>query len=252
MQKLAVPEHYQKPIHQPPTTPTYEERDSWYGVPYSPNPLCKVCKGAGFLYPCEGDVVISSRIIPCSAPGCLLDSIRGKQHCETIRQTFDNFRSIPGTEKALKAAKALASGEAKFIWLLLYGRPGNGKTHLCNAILKEVRARGIAVKMILAADLFSLLREAIEQKQTDAMLRRFKEIFFLVIDDYGVEYGSEWESAKFDELMTSRFATAKPTVIATNKELTDLPDRIQSRFTDKVMARAVHNSAGDYRSSKRY
>ena len=66
----------------------------------------------------------------------------------------------------------------------------------------------------------------------------------------GVEYGSDWEMAKFDELMTSRFATAKPTILITNKELTELPERIQSRFKDKVMARAIHNSASDYRQRR--
>lgn len=157
---------------------------------------------------------------------------------------------MPGTEKALKAAKALASGQADFVWLLIYGRPGNGKTHLCNAIVSAVRDRGLDVRMVLAADFFSLLREAIKDNKTDQLLRRFKDIQFLAIDDYGVEYGSDWEQAKFDELMTSRFATAKPTVLITNKELTELPERIQSRFKDKVMARAIHNSAGDYRQSR--
>jgi len=168
-----------------------------------------------------------------------------------LRQTFESFLPIPGTEKALKAAKALAYGESKFVWLLIYGQPGNGKTHLCRAIVREVRARGWDVRIILAADLFSMLREAIRDNRTDELLRKFKNIFFLAIDDYGVEYGSDWESAKFDELMTSRFATAKPTVLITNKELMELPERIQSRFKDKVMARAIHNSAGDYRQTRR-
>ena len=145
----------------------------------------------------------------------------------------------------------MALGSASFIWLLIYGQTGNGKTHLCNAIVREVRDRGLDVRMILAADLFSLLREAMSNHQTDTLLRKFKDIFFLAIDDYGVEYGSDWELAKFDELMTSRFATAKPTVLITNKELTELPGRIQSRFKDKVMARAVHNSASDFRSVRK-
>jgi len=104
--------------------------------------------------------------------------------------------------------------------------------------------------VILSADLFSMLREAMETHQTDMILRRFKDVFFLVIDDYGVEYGSDWESAKFDELMTSRYATAKPTMLITNKELTELPARVQSRFQDRVIARAVHNEAPDYRSMR--
>lgn len=104
--------------------------------------------------------------------------------------------------------------------------------------------------MILAADLFSLLREAIRDNRTDEMLRKLKGIFFLAIDDYGVEYGSEWEMAKFDELMTSRFAAAKPTVIVTNRDVSELSERLRSRFTDRLMAQAVHNSAPDYRRLK--
>ena len=224
--------------------------DEWHGIPYRPNPDCPVCKGTGFVHLRDGDRIIYTQAIPCTVPGCLQDSVRGKQPSEVQRQIFETFLAVPGTEKALKAAKALAYGEAKFIWLLIYGPTGNGKTHLCNAIIKEVRDRGLDVRMVLAADLFSQLREAIRDNRTDELLRKFKDIFFLAIDDYGVEYGSDWESAKFDELMTSRFATGKPTVLITNKELSELPERIQSRFTDKVMARAIHNSAADYRSRK--
>lgn len=176
--------------------------------------------------------------------------MRGKQPSEVQRQTFENFQPMPGTEKAFKAAQSLALGSANFIWLLIYGEPGNGKTHLCNAIVKEVRARGLDVRMVLAANLFSLLREAIESKKADVLLRQFKDIFFLAIDDYGVEYGSDWEMAKFDELMTSRYATGKPTVLITNKKLADLPERVRSRFQDKVMSRAIYNSAGDYRQTR--
>lgn len=226
---------------------TSEDNDS----PDGANPDCPVCKGAGFVNPRDGDRIIYSDMEPCSAPGCMRDSAHSKQPTEVQRQTFETFLSIPGTDRALKAAWALAYGEAKFIWLLIYGQPGNGKTHLCNAMVKVVRERGWEVRMVMAADLFSLLREAIETKKADVLLRKFKDIFFLVIDDYGVEYGSDWESAKFDELMTSRYQTGKPTVLITNKDISDLPERIRSRFTDKVMSKAVHNSAGDYRSKKR-
>lgn len=150
----------------------------------------------------------------------------------------------------MKAASLLAYGEAKFVWLLLYGRPGCGKTHLCNAMVNVLHDRGLEVRIILAADLFALLREAIQSNRTDEVLRGYKEVGFLIIDDYGVEYGSDWERAKFDELMTSRYATALPTVLTTNKELTELPERIQSRFTDKDMSRAIYNEAADYRQRR--
>lgn len=247
MEKLKA-EDFPKPTRQQPIIPTSE--DDWYGIGYRPNSDCPVCKGSGYVHPRDGDRIIYSKIIPCSAPGCLKDSIRGNQPTEVQRQTFETFQPIPGTEKALKAAQSLASGEANFIWLLLYGQTGNGKTHLCNAIVREVRNRGLDVRMILAADFFSMLKENIEGNKVDGLLRRFKDILFLAIDDYGVEYGSDWESAKFDELMTSRYATGKPTVLITNKDLTDLPERIQSRFKDSMMSKAIHNSAGDYRLTR--
>lgn len=232
------------------TTPI-EGQDAWWGLPYRPNPDCPVCKGAGFRHPCEEGRINYSLVIVCCEPGCLEESVRGNKAGEVMGQTFDTFQPVAGTEKALKAARELASGDAKFIWLLIFGRTGNGKTHLCNAIIKGVRDRGIEVRMVLAGDLFSLLREAIRDNKTDEVLRRFKDILFLAIDDYGVEYGSDWEQAKFDELMTSRFATAKPTVLITNKDISELPERIQSRFKDKIMARAIQNSAPDYRKLKR-
>jgi len=95
------------------------------------------------------------------------------------------------------------------------------------------------------------LKEAIADNRTDTLLRRFKEVEFLVIDDYGVEYNSEWELAKFDELMTSRFATARPTVVITNKDLSVIPERVISRFKDRAVSRICYNDAEDYRETRK-
>ena len=230
------------------STPTIEEVDEWHDLPFRPKKDCEVCAGAGFLCIRDGN---RYKTAPCRAPGCMADSVRQSLRGEGAHQTFDNFKKVAGTEKILKAAQALASGEAGFIWLLMYGPTGGGKTHLGNAIIREVRDRGVDVRMILAADFFSQLKEAIADNLTDTLLRRFKEVEFLVIDDYGVEYNSEWELAKFDELMTSRYATARPTVVITNKDLSVIPERVLSRFKDRVMSRICHNDAEDYRETRK-
>ena len=176
--------------------------------------------------------------------------MHGKVVAEVARQTFETFKAVDGAKKALEAAKALAFGKSEFIWLLIYGQPGNGKTHLCRSIVKVMRDRGFDVRMVLAADLFSQLRQAIEHKSTDRTLQHYKDICFLAIDDYGVEYCTDWEQAKFDELMTARFAKSLPTVLITNKDISQLPDRIKSRFEDTVMSRAIGNTAPDYRKRR--
>ena len=250
MERLDIAGTCPKGTRQP-RTMTIQTCDEWKDVPYRPNPDCSVCNGAGFLHPITGGPADHSKTIPCRAPGCLLDSVKGKVLDHIAQQTFDTFIVVTGTDKAFKAARALASGEAQFVWLLIYGPTGNGKTHLCNATIRVVRDRGLEVRTIMAADLFAQLRESMRDNKTDELLRNFKDVLFLAIDDYGVEYGSDWERAKFDELMTSRYATAKPTMVITNMELADLPDRVRSRFQDKDMARAVHNSAPDFRRTKR-
>jgi len=254
LEKLDV-ESYPRNIRQRQTMTTdleqFTEADEWERLPYRPRIDCPVCKGFGFLHRVvNGKPLWGEKLIPCAEPGCLSESIKASNG-QVFPQTFENFVTVPGTEKALKLAKELAYGHSQFIWLVMFGPCGNGKTHLCNAIVRTVRDRNLDVRMILAADLFSALREAMTDNKTDEALRRYKDIFFLVIDDYGTEYGSEWEQAKFDELMTSRFATGKPTVVATNKDISELSARLKSRFEDKVLSRICHNSAPDYRRTKK-
>lgn len=220
-------------------------------LPYKAKEDCPVCKGSGFSHPLNDEGKPDySRVVYCTQRGCMLDSVKEYLSSQQEPQTFDNFKAVAGTKEALKYAKKMASGEAEFVWLLMYGGVGCGKSHLCKAILSGVRERGIRCSMILAAEMFANLREMIQTNETETELRRLKDIPFLIIDDLGVEYNSEWEQAKLDELMTSRFMNLRHTVLVTNKDESALPERIRSRFGDTKIARSVYNSAGDYRGKK--
>lgn len=83
-----------------------------------------MCKGAGVVHPRRGEQIVYAEVIPCAAVGCLGDSARRSITGAIARQTFDNFAPVPGTEKALKAAKALATGQADFVWLAYLWLPG--------------------------------------------------------------------------------------------------------------------------------
>jgi len=233
------------------------ERTGWENSPYSPNPNCPLCKGAGVVHPLkDGALPDYSSVICCPYPGCLLQSIQAYKRGEFFvrkcgiteaKQTFATFQPISGTEKALKYAKALSNGDSNFIWLLIYGGVGNGKSHLCNAIASECLARGRDTRIYTCAEMFSMLRAAIKSNEVEERITELKETFMLILDDYGVEYDSAWEQAKFDEIMTARFANAKPTVLTTNRDVTELTERVRSRFRDCKLSRIAYNSAPDYR-----
>lgn len=252
MEKLTIP-RYERDTNHPPVS----LGGDWDEIPYRPNPDCDICGGSGFIHPRNQGSPDYARATPCR---CLLASIAQYAHAGYIQRrdsttdtdkTFSTFQSVEGAEKALRFAKQLANGESDFVWLLLYGGTGNGKTHLCHAIARVLLENEREVRFVMAADMFAELRGGIENNTVESLIREFKQAFFLIVDDWGVEYGSEWEQTKFDEIMTARFANARPTVLATNKDMADLPARLRSRFEDKVLARYVKNSAPDYRKSKR-
>jgi len=167
------------------------------------------------------------------------------------RQTFGTFnQKVPGVQDCYKKAKAIASGKSDYPWLIIYGGTGNGKSHLLNAIANEVMTRGIPVRLVLMAELLSSLRMAIETNNVDFKLKELKEIPYLLIDELGLEYGTDWEKAKIEELLSARWHYGLHTVAATNLDIEQLPDRIKSRFKDEVLSRWVRNGGGDYRLNR--
>ena len=233
------------------------ERD-WEGSPYSPNPDCLICHGAGFLYPCDvqGNPIFR-QVVPCHGPNCLKEScnaykrgeefvrIKGLQEPKGSHQTFANFQQIGGAKAAYEAARSLANGEGK-PFLVIYGPRGCGKTHLCNAIMHKLIQLNIESEMITVPRLFLRLKGA-NFAGLEKYLNHYKEILTLILDDWGLEPGSEWEKATFEDLIKERFDCARPTVITTNKKFDDFPERLQSRFQDKRYCALVVNSAPDFR-----
>lgn len=222
-----------------------------------PDPECLKCKGAGVLYPWQADLGKPdyARTVPCS---CITASWQQYRQTEAfVRQagldaqpTFENLKPVDGMKRAVEAARRLADGTADFIWLVVWGGPGSGKTHLAQAAAKLAAQRGVIVIFRRMADLFADIRAAMADDTVEQLIRRVKEVTMLVLDDYGVEYGSEWEAAKLDEIMTARFAAQLCTMVTTNRDIADFPERLRSRFLDHEMSRAVHDSAPDYRPKK--
>ena len=235
--------------------------DPWADEESRPLVDCPLCHGCGFVHPLDSNgAVIREKIIPCPSSGCLLQRIKTVKGTDAFyrskgliatEQTFDNFQQRAGAETALKFARQFAEGTAKWVFLLIYGGVGNGKTHLCNAIAKTVLGRGLDCYIMTTTDMLAKLRIAMADHTTDNLLSKLKNVLVLLIDDWGVEYGSEWEKATLEDLLTSRYAVAMPTVVTTNLDISQLPARVRSRFEDKRYSRIAHNAASDFRTSLR-
>lgn len=228
---------------------------------YAPNPFCRVCHGVGFVYPRKQDGRIDwANIVPCNQPNCLAEA---RQHWKqsgeylelkgisTRLQTFDQFKPLNGTNECLDAFKALAFGESKKPFLLCYGGVGNGKTHLCQALTIVLNQRGIDAYYYRVPDLLKTLRAAIDTHDSDDWVKSLSNVQALVLDDFGLEAQTMWSTANIEDIIDARWQEKRITVMTTNKNIIDLPARIQSRFRDTDLSVYVLNAGKDYRTAKR-
>jgi len=228
---------------------------------YAANPFCPKCHGFGFLYPRkENGQVDYTKKIPCTAPDCLADAIQhwkeSGQYLElkgisSRFQTFDQFIPSAGTEKCVAAFRALANGSETKPLLLVYGGVGNGKTHLMQAATTELIRRGVDAYYYRVPDLLKTLRASIEAHNLDQWIKSLSKVGALLLDDYGLENQTDWALANIEDIIDARWQERRITAMTTNKNITDLPARLQSRFRDVELSVFVLNAGKDYRVTRK-
>lgn len=229
---------------------------------YAANPDCPVCGGAGFVHPrLEDGKADYSRVISCKAKGCIEERRLAYQASEAYAKekgvskfsTFEEFRPVLGANETLEAFRDIAFNEEACPLLFVYGTTGNGKTHLCEATLIELLKRGVDCRLWTVADLLSKLHASISDHTVEQVMVGLKTIPALIMDEWGQNYGSEWEEQKLEEIFIARERAELITIITTNlepDEMEKMPERIISRFRDKSMAKMILNDADDYRPTK--
>jgi DNA replication protein DnaC len=238
----------------------WQENLEKYG--YAANPYCEKCRGLGMLHPISINGMTQwDKTIMCSEKGCLKESFEARQRGDATLaltgiaqakvQTFDNFKLVKGVRETYYAFKKLADAEADCMMLLVYGGVGNGKTHLCHALVRRLHADGIPVLYYAAQDMYADLRKGIESNTIEQTVDKLKNIDALVIDDFKVlEKSTNWEVPKLEEIIDYRYRNIALTVLVSNQDLDAIPERIVSRFDEPGIGKLVLNKAGDFRRQR--
>lgn len=157
-------------------------------------------------------------------------------------RTFAGYTAtVPGQKIALGVCKAfaeawgdkLASGGS----LVLTGGPGTGKTHLACAVANRVtethlaRVRFGTVATILRAikDTYRKDSERSEQDAINALLRPD----LLIVDEVGVQVGSDHEKLLMFEVLNSRYQELRPTILISNLPAGELEAFMGQRVMDR-------------------
>ncbi len=158
---------------------------------------------------------------------------------------FDTFLAKTGAQKtALKTARLYADQFDERVAhgrnLVFCGAVGTGKTHLAAAIGITVLNSGYSVLMTGAFRLVMRVKDsyrADSRMTTLQAIDRLVDYDLLIIDEVGVQFGSESEKLILTQVINGRYEERLPTVVITNltgEQLTDyLGDRIADRLCDR-------------------
>jgi len=182
------------------------------------------------------------------------ERLRKSLMVSSLDNTFSNFKKIAGTKEALTAFKHLASGMTRWKMLLCYGAVGNGKTYLCEATAIELYNQGKFTRVFTMSNLMQILKKSLDRESElhlDYLISVYQRAERLIIDDVGMGgSGSDWEYGQLEDIIGYRYRENLFTIITTNRDLTELPRRIVSRFQDPDRGRVVLNEGKDYREIK--
>lgn len=177
-----------------------------------------------------------------------------------IGKTLDNYRvEGEGQERALRVCREYAANFERHLRtggsLILSGQPGTGKSHLAGAILQSILPAHVGAYVTLM-DLIRALRDTWrrDSEMTESqMLSKLEAIPLLVIDEIGVQYGTDGERAILFDVLDRRYRNMRPAILMTNQSKEEFRATIGDRVFDRLteVARWVPFDWPSYRAQAR-
>jgi len=186
------------------------------------------------------------RWLPC-CPQCAA-SVANERAAIPARfkaRKLDNYQAqTAGQKRALAVATEYAErfGEVKKAGrcLVFVGLPGTGKTHLACGIANHIMERGYSALFCTASELIRAVRATWRKGTTarteEEVLTSLTAVDLLIVDEVGVQYGTEAEQITLFEVINRRYAEMRPIVLVSN--LPAHSDDGQKTLQDYLGARA--------------
>lgn len=159
-----------------------------------------------------------------------------------VDRTFDSYAVSTPSQDAVKRAvqdysRAFGEHAKTGRSVILCGRPGTGKTHLAAALLNEIiKAEFTGIYATVSAAI-----RRVKDTWTRGSERTEREVIadfvlpdLLILDEVGVQFGSDAERMILFEIINGRYEHQRPTMLISNLDIAGMEENVGTRAVDRL------------------
>ena len=192
---------------------------------------------------------------PCRCEQERIDRETAEQEARRLRQAVADLKRRGFTDPAMKDwtfandnGKCPQMKHARFyvenwstmqeenIGYLLWGGVGTGKSYFAGCIANALMEQEVAVRMTNFALILNDLTASFEGR--NEYISRLCRAPLLILDDFGMERGTEYGLEQVYNVIDSRYRSRRPLIVTTNLSLQDLQhpqDTAHARIYDRLL-----------------
>ena len=192
---------------------------------------------------------------PCRCEQERLDREAAEQEARRHRQAVDNLKHKGFTDPAMREwtfandngkcpqmkhahfyVENWPTMQAENIGYLLWGGVGTGKSYFAGCIANALMEQEVAVRMTNFALILNDLTASFEGR--NEYIARLCRAPLLILDDFGMERGTEYGLEQVYNVIDIRYRSRKPLIVTTNLSLQDLQhpqDTVHARIYDRLL-----------------
>lgn len=158
-------------------------------------------------------------------------------------KTLENFEADSNEKNVvLSVAKNFAANFKQTLAtgrnLILYGTTGTGKTHIACGIAIEVMKQGYKAKFTETYDILLSVKETFRKDSTTSESQIVRDLLvpdLLIIDEVGMQYGTDSERIIMSNLINKRYGSVRPTILLSNLNLEEISEYMGNRVIDRMI-----------------
>ena len=181
--------------------------------------------------------------------------ISQQKHCDLVRRlkaegfsdpamldwTFenDNGRNLQ-MHHAQRYVEQWQTMRSESLGLLLWGSVGTGKSFLAGCIANALMEQEVPVRMTNFARILNELNGSFSSR--NEVIDKLCRYPLLIIDDFGMERGTEYALEQIYNIVDSRYRSRKPLIVTTNLTLDEIrypQDTAHARIYDRLLEMCI-------------